>query len=123
MEVSGQLHAPVALSPGKRPQYALVRRLGGPQNRSSESLHLLHSDVELTVWNILETGVNRENIAFMTRAGQLSQFSDEATSWITVVRFQSRAVFFFFFSSPLPDRLCDPPTLLTKGYRGFFPPG
>jgi hypothetical protein len=31
MEVSGQLHAPTALSPGKE---FLDRRLGGPQNRS-----------------------------------------------------------------------------------------
>jgi hypothetical protein len=34
MEVSGQLHAPAALPPGKDPQYALDRRLGGPQSRS-----------------------------------------------------------------------------------------
>jgi hypothetical protein len=33
--VSGQLHAPAALPPGKRvPQYPLDRRLGGPQSRS-----------------------------------------------------------------------------------------
>jgi len=30
MEVSGQLHAPVALFPGKEPQYPFVRRLCGP---------------------------------------------------------------------------------------------
>jgi hypothetical protein len=34
MEVSGQLHAPVALPQGKRPWYPLDRRLGGPQSRS-----------------------------------------------------------------------------------------
>jgi hypothetical protein len=34
MEVSGQLHAPVALLPVKSPWYPLDRRLGGPQNRS-----------------------------------------------------------------------------------------
>jgi hypothetical protein len=34
MEVSGQLHAPAALPPGKRPWYPLDRRLGGPQSRS-----------------------------------------------------------------------------------------
>jgi hypothetical protein len=36
MEVSGQLHAPAALPPGKDPPpwYPLVRRLGGPQSRS-----------------------------------------------------------------------------------------
>jgi hypothetical protein len=35
MEVSGQLHTPVALSPGKKnPWYRLDRRLGGPQSRS-----------------------------------------------------------------------------------------
>jgi hypothetical protein len=34
MEVSGQLHAPVALPPGKQPLYPLARRLDGPQSRS-----------------------------------------------------------------------------------------
>jgi hypothetical protein len=34
MEVSGQIHAPAALLPGKEPQYPLGRRLGGPQSRS-----------------------------------------------------------------------------------------
>jgi len=34
MEVSGQLHAPAALPPGKRPWYPLDRRLGGPQIQS-----------------------------------------------------------------------------------------
>jgi hypothetical protein len=34
MEVSGQLHAPAALPPGKDPRYQLDRRLGGPQSRS-----------------------------------------------------------------------------------------
>jgi hypothetical protein len=34
MEVSGQLHAPAALSPGKSPWYPLDRRLGWPQSRS-----------------------------------------------------------------------------------------
>jgi hypothetical protein len=32
--VSGQLHAPAALPPGKEPQYPLDRWLGGPQSRS-----------------------------------------------------------------------------------------
>jgi hypothetical protein len=32
--VSGQLHAPAALPPGKRPRYSFDRRLGGPQSRS-----------------------------------------------------------------------------------------
>jgi hypothetical protein len=32
--MSGQLHAPVALSRGKRSQYLLHRRLGGPQSLS-----------------------------------------------------------------------------------------
>jgi hypothetical protein len=31
MEVSGQLHAPAALPPGKSPRYPFYRRLGGPQ--------------------------------------------------------------------------------------------
>jgi hypothetical protein len=34
MEVSGQLHAPAALPPGKNPWYPLDRRLGGPPSRS-----------------------------------------------------------------------------------------
>jgi hypothetical protein len=34
MEVSGQLHAPAALLPGKKPWYPLDRKLGGPQSRS-----------------------------------------------------------------------------------------
>jgi hypothetical protein len=32
--VSGQLHAPAALPPGKSPRYPFYRRLGGPQSRS-----------------------------------------------------------------------------------------
>jgi hypothetical protein len=34
MEMSGQLHAPVALSPREKRWYRLDRRLGGPQSRS-----------------------------------------------------------------------------------------
>jgi len=34
MEVTGQLHSPAALPPGKDPWYPLDRRLGGPQSRS-----------------------------------------------------------------------------------------
>jgi hypothetical protein len=34
MEVSGQLHAPDALSQGKSPWYPLDRRLGDPHSRS-----------------------------------------------------------------------------------------
>jgi hypothetical protein len=34
MEVSGQLHAPAALHPGKGPLILMDRRLGGPQIRS-----------------------------------------------------------------------------------------
>jgi hypothetical protein len=33
VEVSGQLHAPAALPPGKSPWYQLDRRLGGPQRK------------------------------------------------------------------------------------------
>jgi hypothetical protein len=33
MGVSGQLHAPAALSPGKSPWYPLDRRLHGPQSQ------------------------------------------------------------------------------------------
>jgi len=31
MEVSGQLHTPTTLPPGKEPWYPLDRRLGGPK--------------------------------------------------------------------------------------------
>jgi hypothetical protein len=34
MEVSGQFHAPAALTPEKGPRYPLDRRLGGHQSRS-----------------------------------------------------------------------------------------
>jgi hypothetical protein len=34
MEVSGQLHAPAALLPGKEPWYPLDRKLGGHQGHS-----------------------------------------------------------------------------------------
>jgi hypothetical protein len=34
MEVSGQLHAPAALPPGKEPLVPIDRRLGGPESRS-----------------------------------------------------------------------------------------
>jgi hypothetical protein len=34
MEVSGQLHAPVALPPGKDPRCQMDRKMGGPQSRS-----------------------------------------------------------------------------------------
>jgi len=34
MEVSGQLHPPTALIPGKEPRDPLGGRLGGPQSRS-----------------------------------------------------------------------------------------
>jgi len=34
MEVSGQLHAPASLPPGKSPWYPVYGRLGGPQRKS-----------------------------------------------------------------------------------------
>jgi hypothetical protein len=34
VEVSGQLHAPAALSPGNKPRYPFYMRLGGSQSRS-----------------------------------------------------------------------------------------
>jgi hypothetical protein len=34
MEVSGQLHAPASLPPGKSSRYPLDKRVGGPQSRS-----------------------------------------------------------------------------------------
>jgi hypothetical protein len=34
MKVSGQLHVPATLLPGKEPRYPLDRRLGGLQNQS-----------------------------------------------------------------------------------------
>jgi len=35
VEVSGQIHDPAALLPGKEPPYPFNRRLGGPQSRSA----------------------------------------------------------------------------------------
>jgi hypothetical protein len=37
MEVSGQIHAPAALTQGKSPWCPLDRRMGGPQSRSGRS--------------------------------------------------------------------------------------
>jgi len=37
MEVSGQLHAPVVLPPGKSPWYLMDRRLGGHHSQSGHS--------------------------------------------------------------------------------------
>jgi hypothetical protein len=34
MEVSGQLHTPAALPPGKEPLVPIVQEVGGPQSRS-----------------------------------------------------------------------------------------
>jgi hypothetical protein len=34
--MSGQLHAPTALTPGKSLRYPFYRRLGGPQSRSGQ---------------------------------------------------------------------------------------
>jgi hypothetical protein len=42
LEVSGQLHAPAALPPGRSPRYPLYRRLGGPQSRSGQ-----HGEVKI----------------------------------------------------------------------------
>jgi hypothetical protein len=38
MEASDQLHAPVALPPGKEPHCPLDRNLGGPQSRSGRGV-------------------------------------------------------------------------------------
>jgi len=46
MEVSGQLHAPAALPPGKEPWYPLDRRLGGPQSRSGRGGVIIKSGQE-----------------------------------------------------------------------------
>jgi hypothetical protein len=37
MKVSGRLHTPAALFPGKEPLYPLDRKLGGPQSRSGHN--------------------------------------------------------------------------------------
>jgi hypothetical protein len=42
--VSGQLHAPAALPPGKSPRYPFYRRLGGPQSRSGR-----YGEVKMTL--------------------------------------------------------------------------
>jgi hypothetical protein len=45
MEVSGQLHAPATLPPGKKLWYPLDRRLGGPQSRSGRGGEEKHSQL------------------------------------------------------------------------------
>jgi hypothetical protein len=45
MEVSGQLHAPVALPHGKSPQYPLDRRLDGPQSLSRHDVEKINDKI------------------------------------------------------------------------------
>jgi hypothetical protein len=47
--VSGQLHAPAALPPGKSPRYPFYRRLGGPQSRSGR-----YGEVKVKYWYYLK---------------------------------------------------------------------
>jgi hypothetical protein len=46
MEVYGQLHAPVALTPGKEPRFPFDRRLDGPKSRSGWKNLLLLPEIE-----------------------------------------------------------------------------
>jgi uncharacterized protein YbbC (DUF1343 family) len=43
MEASGQLHAPVALGPGKTAPYPLARRLGGPPRAGLDVVEKINS--------------------------------------------------------------------------------
>jgi hypothetical protein len=52
--MSGQIHAPTDLSPGKSPRYPLDRRLGGPQSQfglygERKNLSLRDSNSDLSV--------------------------------------------------------------------------
>jgi hypothetical protein len=47
MEVSGQLHVPASLPPGKEPLYPLDRRLGGPYSRSGRGGEEKNSQLHL----------------------------------------------------------------------------
>jgi hypothetical protein len=51
MEVSGQLHAPAALPPGKEPRYPLDRRLGGPKSCSGRGGEEKNSQPLLEIYN------------------------------------------------------------------------
>jgi len=53
MDVSGQLHVPAALPPGKEPRYPLDRRLNGPQSRSRSYLNIDHMNVFFEILNII----------------------------------------------------------------------
>jgi hypothetical protein len=60
LEVSGQLHAPAALPPGKSPRYPFYRRLGGPQSRSGrygeEKIFFTLSGLELSLPLVVQPG-------------------------------------------------------------------
>jgi hypothetical protein len=61
MEVSGQLHTPAALPPGKETRYPLDRRLSGLQSRSGrggEERDLLF--LILLMNNIITTGTHKK---------------------------------------------------------------
>jgi hypothetical protein len=54
---------------------------------------------------------------------RVAQYSDKAVCWTTGVQFSTWVWRDLFSSPPRQDRLWDPPSLLSKGYRGFFPRG
>jgi hypothetical protein len=48
------------------------------------------------------------------------EYRDQVTGWATGVQFPAEAMH-FFSSLPLPDPLWGPKSLLSIGYRGYFP--
>jgi hypothetical protein len=70
MEVSGQLHSPAALTPGKSTLYPLDRRLDEPQNRSG-----LYEEVKILDHNWTQTSILRssspQSVAMPTSLFQL----------------------------------------------------
>jgi hypothetical protein len=61
MELSGQLHAPAALPPGKEPplQYPLYRKLGGPQSWSGHGVEEKNSQPSPEIeYPLLQSVVN-----------------------------------------------------------------
>jgi hypothetical protein len=61
--VSGQLHVPAALPPGKSPRYPFYRRLGGTQSRSGRygevQIFFILSGVELPLPLIVQPLASR----------------------------------------------------------------
>jgi hypothetical protein len=55
--------------------------------------------------------------------GQLSRYSDWATDWTTEIDSRHGQGMDILSLSPRPHRLWGPSSLLSNGYKGFFPWG